>query len=116
MPDQKTKRNILNKIDIFTITNIISVDIIQSLNHKQFEGLVLFKNFLLENDDLDADLIQNKIFTIAKEELGIPPRKMFEAFYLILLGTKSGPRLGPFILMLDEDWLQNRLEQLEGKK
>ena len=116
MPDQKTKRNILNKIDIFTITNIISADIIHALNHKQLEGLVLFKNFLLKNDDLDADSIQNKIFIIAKEELGIPPRKMFEAFYLILLGTKSGPRLGPFILMLDKGWLQNRLEQLEGNK
>ncbi|NVM43599.1 MAG: lysine--tRNA ligase [Candidatus Lokiarchaeota archaeon] len=114
--DQKIKRNILNKIDIFTITDTISMDLIQTLSDKQLEGFILFKNFLLENDNLDADSIQNTIFTIAKEELDIPPRKMFEALYLMLLDNKSGPRLGPFILMLDKDWLLNRLDQLEDKK
>jgi len=83
------------------------------LSDKQLKGLTLFKNFLLENYSLDADSIQNKIFTIAKEELEIPPRKMFEAFYRLLLGKKSGPRLGPFILMLDKEWLLKRLNQLE---
>ena len=116
MTDPKTKRDVLNKIDIFTITDTISMDIIHALSDKQLEGLILFKNFLLENDNLDVDSIQNKIFTIAKEEQDIPPRKMFEAFYLILFGNKSGPRLGPFILMLDKDWLLNRLDQLEDKK
>jgi len=114
--DQKTKRNALKKIDIFTITDTISKDVIQSLSDKQLEGLILFKNFLLENDNLDADSIQNRIFTIAKEELDIPPKTMFEAFYKILFGTKSGPRLGPFISMLDKDWLIKRLDQLEDKK
>jgi len=52
------------------------------------------------------------MFTIAKKELEIPPRKMFEALYLLLLGLKSGPRLGPFILMLDKPWLLERLNQL----
>ena len=85
------------------------------MSDKQLEGLCLFKTFLLEHENLDVDSIQNKIFTIAKEELDIPPRKMFEAFYLLLLGKKSGPRLGPFILMLDKDWLLKRLDQLECK-
>lgn len=114
--DPKIKRDIQNKIDIFTIPETISKDLIKTLSDKQLQGLKLFKNFLLENDNLDADSIQNKIFTIAKEELDLPPRKMFEAFYLLLLGSKSGPRLGPFILMLDKDWLLKRLDQLEDKK
>ena len=114
--DHTIIRNILNKIDIFTIPDIIPKDIINVLSDKQLQGFRLFKNFLLENDNLDADSIQNKIFTIAKKELNIPPKKMFEAFYLLLLGSKSGPRLGPFILMLDKDWLLKRLDQLEDKK
>ena len=51
--------------------------------------------------------------SIAKNELDIAPRKMFEAIYLVILGNKSGPRLGPFISMLDKDWLLNRLNQIE---
>ena len=113
--DQRIKRNFLNKIDIFNIPDAVSKDLIDTLSDKQLEGLCLFKTFLLEHENLDVDLIQNKIFTIAKEELDIPPRKMFEAFYLLLLGKKSGPRLGPFILMLDKDWLLKRLDQLECK-
>jgi len=114
--DPKIKRSIQNKIDIFAIPEIIPKDLINTLSDKQLEGLKLFKNFLLENENLDSDSIQNEIFTIAKEELDIPPKKMFEAFYLILLGKKSGPRLGPFISMLDKDWLIKRLDQLEDKK
>jgi len=113
--DQRIKRNFLNKIDIFNIPDAVSKDLIDTLSDKQLEGLCLFKTFLLEHENLDVDSIQNKIFTIAKEELDIPPRKMFEAFYLLLLGKKSGPRLGPFILMLDKDWLLKRLDQLECK-
>jgi len=112
--DHKIIRSLLNKIDIFTIPETVAMDLINNLSDKQLKGLIMFKNFLLEDTNIDADSIQNKIFTIAKEELEIPPRKMFEAFYLLLLGNKSGPRLGPFILMLDKEWLLKRLNQLEN--
>ena len=113
--DSKLIRNISNKIDIFTITDTVSKDLVNTLSDKQLKGLILFRNFLLENENLNAELIQNKIFTLAKEELEIPPRKLFEAFYLILFGKKSGPRLGPFISMLDKDWLLKRFDQLDCK-
>ncbi|MFX0046850.1 MAG: lysine--tRNA ligase [Candidatus Hermodarchaeota archaeon] len=113
--DPKIKRNILNKIDIFVIPDTIPKDLINNLSDKQLKGLIMFRNYLQGNGNPDADSIQNKIFTIAKEELKIPPSKMFEAFYLLLLGNKSGPRLGPFILMLDKDWFLNRLNQLKDK-
>jgi len=73
---------------------------------------MLFRSYFVQNKDLDADSIQNKIFTIAKEEQKIPPRKMFEIFYLILLGKKSGPRLGPFLLIIDKTWFLKRLNQI----
>jgi len=112
LEDQKAVRNILNKIEIFTIPDAIDNKLNNNLSDGQINGLKKFREFLADNDDFDADSIQNKIFTIAKKELEIPPRKMFEALYLLLLGLKSGPRLGPFILMLDKPWLMERLNQL----
>jgi len=110
--DQKMIKNILNKIQIFTIPETIDKKLTNNLSDDQINGLKKFRDYLADNDYLDADSIQNKIFTIAKKELEIPPRKMFEALYLLLLGLKSGPRLGPFILMLDKPWLMERLNQL----
>ncbi len=110
--DHKIKRNIQSKIEIFTIPKTIDKKLINKLSDDQINGLKKFREYLADNDDLDADSIQNKIFTIAKKELEIPPRKLFEAFYLVLLGSKSGPRLGPFIQMLDKTWLMDRLNQL----
>jgi len=52
--------------------------------------------------------LQNKIFTIAKEKLKSPPRKLFEAIYQLILGKKDGPRLGSFLTLLDKGWLINR--------
>ncbi len=110
--DQKVIRNILNKIEIFSIPKTIDTKVINNLSDDQIKGLKIFRDFLVDNDSLDADSIQNKIFTIAKKELEIPPKKMFEALYLVLLGKKSGPRLGPFILMLGKQWVIERLNQL----
>jgi len=112
MEDQKTIKNIKNKIEIFTIPEIIDRKLTNNLTDNQINGLKKFRDFIADDDYLDADSIQNKIFTIAKKELEIPPRKMFEAIYLLLLGSKSGPRLGTFILMLDKPWLLDRLNQL----
>ncbi len=112
LEDQKAIRNILNKIEIFTIPETIDKKLNNNFSDDQINGLKKFRDYLADNDYLDADSIQNKIFTIAKKELEIPPRKMFEAFYLLLLGSKSGPRLGPFIQMLDKPWLMERLNQL----
>jgi lysyl-tRNA synthetase class 1 len=110
--DDKVKRSILSKIDIFTIPETIDNDLIKNLSEAQLGGLMLFRSYFVQNNDLDADSIQNKIFTIAKEEQDIPARKMFEAFYLILLGKRFGPRLGAFLLMLDKTWFLKRLNQI----
>ena len=112
LEDQKAVRNILNKIEIFTIPKTIDIKLKNDLSDEQINGIKKFRAYLDDNDYLDADSIQNRIFTIAKKELEISPRKMFEALYLLLLGSKSGPRLGSFILMLDKSWLMERLNQL----
>ncbi|MFX1495543.1 MAG: hypothetical protein ACFFBZ_14765, partial [Promethearchaeota archaeon] len=110
--DVKKEKSILNKIEIFTIPEKIDKEVIEKLDKTQIKGLSLFSEFIMHDITLEPNIIQNKIFTIAKEELEIPPKRLFEALYIIILGKKSGPRLGPFIAMLDKDWLLTRLNQV----
>ena len=107
--DEKVKRNIMQKAIIFTIPENIDKNLVNKLNEKQIKGIKLIKEFLSNNNNLNEDSIQNKIFSIAKENLEIPPKKMFETVYQIILGKKFGPRLGSFLLLLDKNWLLNRL-------
>jgi len=110
--DVKKKNYILSKIEIFTIPEKLDKKVIEKLDKRQLKGISLFIEFIIQDIPLEPNLIQNKIFTIAKEKLEIPPKKLFEALYIIILGKKSGPRLGPFIAMLDKGWLLARLNQV----
>ena len=49
--------------------------------------------------EVDAEAIQSAIFNIARENK-IPPAQFFKTLYTILLGTPTGPRLGPYILSM----------------
>jgi lysyl-tRNA synthetase class 1 len=107
--DPKSKKAIIRKLELFTIPEEIDVNILNKMDKNQIEGINLLRDYLKNNDTSDADSIQNKIFSIAKNEVDLPPRKLFEVIYLIILGKTSGPRLGPFLSLLDKDWLLKRL-------
>ncbi len=107
--DSQLKKSIMQKISLFEIPDKHDEDILKSLDKNQINGIKLLRNFILENDAVDADIIQNKIFTIAKEDLKMKPKKMFEAIYQVILGKKHGPRLGSFLSLLDKNWLLERL-------
>ncbi|MHA1724341.1 MAG: lysine--tRNA ligase [Promethearchaeota archaeon] len=107
--DPKIERILTQKINIFTIPEKIHDDILNNLDSEQRQGIKLLRNFLLENDKFDENQIQNKIFNIAKEELKNPPKKLFQALYQVILGKKSGPRLGSLIVLLDRNWILERL-------
>ncbi len=107
--DIKIKRGIMQKISLFEISAQLDKNIINKLDKQQISSIAKLRKFLLDIEDLDADLIQNKIFTIAKEDLNIAPKKMFQAIYQIILGRESGPRLGSFLSLLDRNWLLERL-------
>ena len=85
------------------------MDLKNELKENQKKGVKHLREYLLQTEDLDADKIQNKIFSIAKDQLNMPPKKLFQAIYKILIGKKYGPRLGPFLKMLDKEWLIERL-------
>jgi len=108
--DQKIKRNILNNISIFSIPDKVSDDVEKKLNETQIEGIRILRNYLMNSEKLESDEIQNKIFSIAKEDLQISAKKFFQVIYQIIFGKKYGPRLGPFLELLDKKWLLNRLK------
>ncbi len=107
--DPKVKKEIIRKVEIFTIPEEIDENLIEFMDEKQINGIKLLREYLKNTDDLDPDSIQNKIFNIAKNDLNLPPRKLFESIYQIILGKKSGPRLGPFLSLLDKNWLLMRM-------
>jgi len=107
--DIKVKRNIVNKVSLFYIPDEIDEFILKELNTDQLKGIKLLRTYLIDSVNYSEDEIQNKLFDIAKEKLGISPKMIFEAIYLIILGKKYGPRLGPFLSMMDKEWLLNRL-------
>jgi len=107
--NESIKRKIKNKVTIFEVPDTVSEDIKSNLSPTQKLGIKMLKMFLISNKDLIDEVIQNKIFDISKNELKIKPQKFFKVIYLILIGKEFGPRLGPFLLMLDKVWLINRL-------
>lgn len=49
--------------------------------------------------ETEADHIQSAIFNIARKH-DIQPSQFFKTLYTILLGTQTGPRLGPYIIAM----------------
>lgn len=93
---------------LLNIPKEVTNEIKQKLSDKQRKGLkLLAKTF--QDGDLDEEELQNKVFTLGKEELGIGAKKMFQAVYLALIGKKFGPRLAPFLLALERSWVIKRL-------
>ncbi|MFW5902644.1 MAG: lysine--tRNA ligase [archaeon] len=56
--------------------------------------------------------IQQFIYEAAKEK-EIPIGKTFQAGYKLILGKKQGPRLGPFLATLNEEFVLKRLRRKE---
>jgi lysyl-tRNA synthetase class 1 len=53
---------------------------------------------LLESS-MDGDMVQSILYTKAVER-GLKPKQAFAAVYTVLLGRKSGPKAGPFIVSI----------------
>ena len=55
----------------------------------------------------DGQAIHDGIYDLARE-LDMNPKKLFQTIYQALLGTKSGPRLGYFLVSMDRDFVVDR--------
>jgi lysyl-tRNA synthetase class 1 len=69
----------------------------------------LSKYIEIEND---GEKIQAEIFSIAKK-YDIKPSDFFKTIYNLFLGKNEGPRLGPFLAILDKKFVINRLKLIE---
>ena len=73
------------------------------------DALLRLKNEL--DKDWTAEDLQNRIYQIGKELDDV--KRFFKILYTVLIGKKSGPRAGPFIMAIGKDRVKKILEQLE---
>ncbi|MCX8176342.1 MAG: lysine--tRNA ligase, partial [Candidatus Bathyarchaeota archaeon] len=88
------------------ITESVALDVKKSLSEKQKEALKIFLE-KFTSKEWDEETLQFEVFEIGKK-LSIGA-KIFETFYLIFLGKKFGPRLAPFLLSLDKNFVIKRV-------
>ncbi|MFH1750025.1 MAG: lysine--tRNA ligase [bacterium] len=84
----------------------------KNLTEKQKQLLVKLINKLQKN--IDAEVLHNFIYDTGKS-LGLTAVDTFTPIYSILLGKKSGPKVGWFLSILDRDFLIKRLKEATKK-
>lgn len=78
---------------------------VRNFNDEQRRAMRLLAERILTYKDGQA--IHDGIYAIAVE-LGMNPKILFQTIYQAILGTKSGPRLGYFLVSLDRDFVVER--------
>lgn len=66
----------------------------------------------LDTTSPDGEDIQSEVYTIA-EDHDVATGELFSTVYELFLGETHGPRLGPFLAMLDHEYVMERLTTLE---
>lgn len=93
----------------FSVQATVPAEVKASLSASDKDALRRLGEVVASGKCTDEQELQNAIFAIAKDELHVQPTKVFQAIYKVFLGTKSGPRLGPFLLALDRKFVVDRL-------
>ncbi len=93
------------------ILDHVPPEIKKSLSDEQKTALKAISRLLLSKKFTEEELEQ-ELYRIAKEESGLGSRAFFKTIYLVLLGKEQGPRLAPFLLLLEREWLISRLEEV----
>lgn len=98
----------------FKTLDQVTDEVSRSLNSPQKAGLKVLAQLLRSGKDLSAIQLHNEIYKISREIVGVDPSKLFQAIYLSISGTTSGPRAGYLLETLDRDWLIRRFEEASG--
>jgi lysyl-tRNA synthetase class I len=104
-PDEKSRLE--SKVDLFIVPKTITKSIFNQLNGKQKESLHAFSLWLNNIEEITEDNLKHSMIKIRKD-LGINAKELFQAIYLVLIGRSKGPRLGPFLSLMDLEWVKNR--------
>ncbi len=86
------------------------VDLKESFSENQIMALKRVEELLKRDVEWDEQQLQNELFNIGNALM--KPKDFFETVYLVLIGKKSGPRLAPFLLLLDKDWIIERINKV----
>lgn len=94
----------------FEVLEAVSSQIKGQLSVKQKECLASLAEDILEQGDLGPVEIHNLVYETARSR-DLKPVKLFQAIYLVLLGKKSGPRVGNFLTALDDNFVVERFKK-----
>ncbi|MHA1648889.1 MAG: hypothetical protein ACTSYB_01755, partial [Candidatus Helarchaeota archaeon] len=92
----------------FEITEEINSEIKNQIMIEERKALEIFID-RFENNEWEEKSLEQEIYSIGKETLK-SSRKMFQILYKILLGKKSGPKLAPLLLIMDKNWVIQRIQ------
>jgi lysyl-tRNA synthetase class 1 len=96
--------------DIVDVPEVVPADVVSTLSDDDRRFLSKFAE-ILEHESLDDDGIQASIFSTAKD-IDIKPKRAFLTLYRVLLSRNSGPRLGPFLNLLGNEWVLERIKSV----
>ncbi len=73
-------------------------------NTEQKSDLALLLKYINEIEgEIDAQALQNYIYSLGMKNQSIPLKEYFQQMYLVLLGQDSGPRLGSLLAILGKE-------------
>lgn len=107
--NQEIVRKLSQKIIVFSVPKELTEAIRKQLDESDKQALSLFLEKIQAQKTLTEDMIKEFMQEI-QTKLNLKPAKLFQGFYLILLGEKGGPRLGPLLTMLDKKWVEARIQ------
>jgi lysyl-tRNA synthetase class 1 len=61
--------------------------------------------------EVDAETLQSAIFDIARKH-AVPPKQFFKILYTILLSASKGPRLGPYIIAMGKQRVEEAFKRV----
>ncbi|MBN2154915.1 MAG: lysine--tRNA ligase [Candidatus Lokiarchaeota archaeon] len=111
--DPNEKKRLESKVDLFEIPKSVPQWVVQELSDIQKTSLGLFSDWLHSIQEITEENLKNTMIGI-RDKTGINAKSLFEAIYLVLIGRQVGPRLGPFIILMDLQWVQDRFKRFQN--
>ena len=105
--DPTEKVRLESKVDLFEVPKILTPEILKLIDSEQRRSLKVFSEWLLSVEEVNEETLKVSMIQI-RESTGISVQKLFQVIYLILIGRTTGPRLGPFMSLMDLNWIRHR--------
>jgi lysyl-tRNA synthetase len=105
--DPEEKIRLESKVDLFYVPKSVTKSILNQLKLDQKRSLHEFSLWLNKIKGLTEDNLKQSMIDI-RNRTNINAKELFQAIYLVLIGRAKGPRLGPFLTLMDLEWVRER--------